>query len=88
MKFSLKSDSEFTIQYELSLYKLIREIEKYNKKKYNPEHNTITFPFQFQMKLNEIKISSTRIKNFKTTKSKMKLLCRYCEFDQVFVAPE
>jgi hypothetical protein len=41
----LKSDIEFTIQYEISAVKIIREIEKYNKKKKNkfgvetPRHN-------------------------------------------------
>ena len=39
-KIPSKPDSDFTIQYEISVFKLIHEIEQYNTKKYNPEHTS------------------------------------------------
>ena len=36
------TDSDFTIQYDISLVKIISEIEKYNKKNFNGRANTST----------------------------------------------
>ena len=64
-EFSLKPDSEFTIQYEISWFKRISEIEKYNKVKNKKcgVKNSRTYPLYNTLNSSHLSISKHKSSN-------------------------